>query len=74
MSDRLTEASVPSMFGTGLAMQGRLTRADMINDYRAYWTRQLERAQAVLATPDDQIKVATYIGPYARHKYEELLP
>lgn len=71
MSDRLTSIRLPGI-GAGLAEWGRETPSHMIELYRRYARSELEKAQAVLAAPDEAFEVETYTGVQVRRNREVL--
>ena len=78
MSDRITRIRTRNPIGpaphrvAAISDYGRKTRAEMINIYRAHYQRQIERAQAALTIPDDELIVETYLGPWAMKNKEEV--
>lgn len=64
MSDRMTGIRGPD--GSGIDEWGRVSRADMIRRYRAFYDRQRAQAEAALAATDDELTVETFLGPYAQ--------
>jgi hypothetical protein len=72
MSERLTSVAAPGVWGSGYAEHGRKTRAEMIAAYRQLHTQKMQEAQAALAVPDEDLKVTTYLGAWARKNVREV--
>ena len=74
MSDRITSIRPRdrSLHISGVADNGRKTRAEMIELYRSHYQHQLEQAQKCLSIPDDELIVTTYLGPFAMKNVQEV--
>lgn len=74
MSERMTAIHLPGTPHAGYADYGRKTAAEIIKDLRAYAQKELEKATAILNAKDEDFCVETFIGLYARKKYEIIQP
>jgi hypothetical protein len=74
MSDILTVADVPGVFGAGFMNYGRLSRAEIIRQTKELYAYNKEVAEKVLATPDDDFDVRIVRGVHVQHLVERLLP
>lgn len=80
MSDRFTAVHPREGFSRtkngilieGFANYGRENRGEMVQEFRKYYARRFEVAQAALALTDDQIIVETYLGSIAQNKRQEV--
>ena len=73
MSDRHTSIIAPGA-DYGWAENGRKTRTEMIRHYRKHAQVMLQRAQAILATDDDDFIVETYIGRHVKRDLKAIPP
>ena len=74
MSDIITVANLPGVFGGGLMERGRVTRAEMIRLTRAFYAREKEKAEKFLSAPDEAFDVRVVRGVYVQHLIERLTP
>lgn len=72
MSDRLTRVRPRTGPGPGIAWYGLRTRADMLTEYRRHYRGELERAQAALSIPDEELVVETYRGVWVQRDIREV--
>ncbi len=71
MSERMTSVHLPSLGpGSGWAEYGRKGRAEMIYLLRRRAQIQKEEAERILAAPDEEFEVATYLGKIVERKRE----
>lgn len=71
MSERMTSVHAPGN-NSAYASWGRLTRAEAISEWRRYYEGLRDEAAKALATPDEDLIVETYLGPYAMKNREEV--
>jgi hypothetical protein len=69
VSERFTEVTMPTGY-TGLALRGRVSREEAIRQYRDFLRRELESMQSAMDTPDDDLRVVTYVGLNVRRNLE----
>lgn len=75
MADLMTSIQSPrTSSGAGFADYGRKTRAEMIARLRSIAASDLQAAQAVLDTPDDEFIVEQYRGVWARRDLIRIEP
>jgi hypothetical protein len=74
MSERMTSVAVPSAGDIGFQEYGRHTPEEMIARHRRRAQIQLEEAQGILAAPDSEFVVETYLGVIAQRQAERLWP
>lgn len=74
VSEIFTVASLRGHPGSGLMERGRLPRNVIIAHLRAYYLRQKEEAERVLATPDNEIDCRIVRGSIVQHLIERLDP
>lgn len=72
MSNILTVASVPGVFGGGYMDWGRLSREEIIKRTRAVATHEKEKWEAVLAASDEQFDVKVVQGVHTQKLLERL--
>lgn len=76
MSERLTSARIPlenkvrGPFSSSIADYGRKTRPEMITQLREYAAGLRRMADAIDATPDEEIIVETYRGVHVHRDLE----
>ena len=68
MSDRYTAVSGPGP----IALLGRLTRREALEKRRKYYEHERDRAIEALAVPEEELRVTTFIGLYARRREQEV--
>ena len=75
MSERMTGIHLPSLGTTfGFQEYGRQTREHMIARIRRDAKIALEEAQRILAAPDEEFVMETYLGPIAMRNREPVPP
>lgn len=75
MSERMTSVHLPSLGpGNGLAEYGRQDPKKMIYRLRRRAQIAKDEAERILAAPDDEFVVETYLGVYVQRNRERLWP
>lgn len=74
MSEIMTVARLPNVFGAGLMDYGRLTRAEIIAKLRAHAQHEKERAEKILAAADGDFDCCIVRGVHVQRLIERLDP
>jgi hypothetical protein len=74
MSEIMTVAHAPGIFGGGMMDYGRLTRAEIIKRTKEMAAAQIAKWEQVLAMPDDSFDVRIVRGARVQHLIERLEP
>lgn len=72
VSEVMTVARLPGCFGAGIMDYGRLTRAEIIRQLREHAKHEKERAEKILAAPDDAFECRIVRGVHVQHLIEKL--
>jgi hypothetical protein len=72
MSDIMTVAAAPGVFGGSYMDYGRLTRSDIIRRTKELAAHEVKKWGEVLATPDDEFDVRIVRGVHKMALVEEL--
>jgi hypothetical protein len=72
VSEIMTVAHVPGLFGSGYMDYGRMSRAEIIARAKGLAESEMEKYRRLLATPDDAFEVRIVRGKNVQHLIERL--